>query len=193
MIVVSDEVFGVEPNLQSVRAAVNNYLANQRRGTHATKTRGRVSGGGRKPWKQKHTGRARQGSIRAPQWRGGAIIFGPHPRDYSYRISRTVRQSAFCSVLSELVRGGRLIVIDQWGFEQPKTRRVVEILKSLGVEGKVLIFTEPGQRELLLSARNIAGVSLASVESPNIYDLLIHDYVVASRSSVKKLEEALAA
>ncbi len=190
MLDLSDEVFGVEPKEASIRAALNNYMANQRRGTHATKTRGFVSGGGKKPWKQKGTGRARQGSIRAPQWRGGAIIFGPSPRDYSYKINRQVRQEAIRSALSEFVRGNRLVAVDDFGLDAPKTRQFVETLKALGIAGRVLLFTEPGDANLLRSARNLSKVDCVSVESPNIYDLLTHDFVLAKASTLKRLEGA---
>ncbi len=185
---LKDSVFGVEPSETDVRSALNQYLANQRRGTHSTKTRGMVSGGGRKPWKQKGTGRARQGSIRAPQWRGGAIIFGPSPRDYSYHVNRRVRQNALKSALSELVRGGRVLPVENFGLQEPKTKKVAGVLRALGVNGSVLLLTDPAERDLLRSARNLANVDCVSVESPNIYDLLTHDYLVATPGTLKRLE-----
>lgn len=185
---VKDEVFGIEPNAMAVRATLDNYMAGQRRGTHSTKTRGMVSGGGKKPWKQKHTGRARQGSIRAAQWRHGAIVFGPSPRDYSYRINKKVRQSAYRSILSDFAREGRIIAIDDFGIGAPKTKDFVRLLDGLGAEGKVLLFTEPGDTLLLKSARNIPYVNCVSVESPNIFDLLTHDYLIARSSVIKRLE-----
>ncbi|MBI1783711.1 50S ribosomal protein L4 [Candidatus Sumerlaeota bacterium] len=185
---LNDDVFGIEPDEGSVRAALNNYLSNQRRGTHSTKTRGFVSGGGKKPWKQKHTGRARQGSIRAPQWRGGAIIFGPSPRDYSYSVSKQVRQNAICSILSELARSQRLIAVEDFGLSAPKTKEMAKILSAIGVSGSALVLTEPTDTNVIVSARNIPSVSCVSVESPNVFDFLTHDYVVAKVSAIKRLE-----
>lgn len=185
---LKDNVFGIQPNTNCVRAAVAQYMANQRAGTHATKMRGAVSGGGRKPWKQKGTGRARQGSIRSPQWRHGAIIFGPQPRDYSYRVNQKVKQKAFCSIWSDLLASGRLVVIDSFGIDQPKTKRLVEILDTLGVDGTALLVTEATDENMALSARNVPYVTPLNVDNLNVYDLLTHDWVVVTTDVIKRLE-----
>lgn len=189
---LSDAVFGVEPNMNCVRAAVNQYRANQRSGTHSTKGRGEVRGGGRKPWKQKGTGRARQGSTRAFQWRGGAISHGPHPRDYSYSINAKVKRIAITSALTELARSGRLILVDEFTIDTPKTRQIAESFRALGLNGTVLLLTDTGDDKLQLAARNLPLVDLSHAASPNIYDLVVHDYVVAETSSIRKLEEVYA-
>ncbi len=187
-----DDVFDVEVNEQCVRVAVNHYRAGQRAGTHSTKTKTDVRGGGRKPWAQKGTGRARQGSIRSVQWRGGSIAFGPHPRDYSYRINRKVNRKAILSALSELVRTDRLFVINDFGLTEPKTKKLVEILSSVGAAGPVLIMTRGVDRNVALSARNLPLVKCFTVDNPNIYDLLTHDYLIASEDAIRHLEEVYA-
>jgi large subunit ribosomal protein L4 len=189
---LSDAVFGIEPNLNCVRAALDGYQANQRLGTHATKTRGQVRGGGKKPWKQKGTGRARQGSIRSPQWRGGAIIFGPSPRNYGYRVNQKVRATAIRSALSDIAKAGKLIGLEEVKFEAPKTKAVIEALKAIGAEGRVLLLTETADPNLYLSTRNLTWVSCIPLENINIYDLLTHDCVVATKSALKRLEEVYA-
>jgi large subunit ribosomal protein L4 len=189
---LSDAVFGIEPNLNCVRAALDSYRANQRLGTHATKTRGQVSGGGKKPWKQKGTGRARQGSIRAPQWRGGAIIFGPSPRGYGYRVNQKVKAAAIRSALSEFAKAGKLIGLEEVKLDGPKTKAVTGALKAIGAEGRVLLLTEAVDSALHLSTRNLAGVTCLPLENINIYDLLTHDFVVATKSALKRLEEVYA-
>lgn len=189
---LNDAVFGVEPNLRCVRAAVNQYRANQRAGTHSTKTRAFVSGGGRKPWRQKGTGRARQGSIRAVQWRHGAISFGPLPRDYAYRLNRKVKNKAICSALSELAKTERIIAVQDFGLEEPKTKRMAEILGKVGVAGSALLLSEGNEKNLALSARNLPLVCLSHVDNVNIYDLVIHDYLVATPAALKRIEGAFA-
>jgi large subunit ribosomal protein L4 len=190
---LADGVFGVEPNAHCVRDAVAQFLANQRAGTHATKMRGAVSGGGRKPWKQKGTGRARQGSIRSPQWRGGAIIFGPQPRDYSYRINQKVRAKAYCSVWSDLLASGKLIVVDSFGLDAPKSRRLVEILETLGAaRGRTLLVSDATDEMMALSARNIPWVTPLNADNLNIYDLLTHDFVVVTTDVIKRVEATYA-
>jgi large subunit ribosomal protein L4 len=189
---LSDAVFGIEPNLNCVRAALDGYRANQRLGTHATKTRGQVSGGGKKPWKQKGTGRARQGSIRAPQWRGGAIIFGPNPRSYNVRVNQKVKATAIRSALSEFAKSGKLIGLDEVKLDAPKTKAVTEALKAIGAEGRVLLLTEGVDSALHLSTRNLSRVSCLPLDNINIYDLLTHDCVVATKSALKRLEEVYA-
>lgn len=189
---LSDAVFGVEPNMNCVRAALNQYRANQRSGTHSTKGRAEVSGGGRKPWKQKGTGRARQGSIRAFQWRGGAISHGPHPRDYSYTINSKVKRTAITSALTELARSGRLVLVDEFKLDAPGTRKIADSFRALGLNGTVLLLTEKGDDNLQLSARNLPLVDMSHAASPNIYDLVVHDYVVAATGAIRKLEEVYA-
>lgn len=189
---LSDEVFGVEPNLQCVRAVLNQYLGNQRSGTHSTKTRGMVRGGGRKPFRQKGTGRARQGSIRAVQWRGGAIAFGPSPRDYTSKVNRKVRRTAFKSIFSELVRDEKLIVIEDFALDAIKTKALVEMIAGLGVDGTALLVSAATDEKMALSARNVPGFTPSNVDNLNIYDLLTHDYVVITQSAVKKIEEVYA-
>jgi large subunit ribosomal protein L4 len=185
---LSDAVFGVEPNAQCVRATVAQYLSNQRAGTHATKTRGFVSGGGRKPYKQKGTGRARQGSIRATQWRGGAIAFGPSPRDYSISVNRKVREKAFQSMWTQYVQEGRLIVVESFGMDKPSTQKMAGLLKTLGAQGWTMLLTEKTDEMMVLSARNIPWVSPTNCDNLNIYDLLNHDCIVATPEAVKRVE-----
>ena len=189
---LSDAVFGVPANEQCIRSALNQFLANRRAGTHSTKTRGDVRGGGRKPYRQKGTGRARQGSIRAVQWKGGAVAFGPHKRDYSFHVNRKVKRAAIRSALSELARTERLIAIEEFGIKEPRTKRMAEILKSLEVEGKALLIDDKPDRAVVLSTRNLPGVHCIAADSPNIYDLITHDYVVATKAALKRLEEAYA-
>lgn len=189
---LNDSVFGIEPNTHCVRAAVAQYLANQRSGTHATKMRGAVSGGGRKPWKQKGTGRARQGSIRAPQWRHGAIIFGPQPRDYSYTINAKVKAKALCSVWSDLLANGKVIVIDSFGLAEPKTKALLDILDKLGVDGTALLVTEKTDEMMALSARNVPYLTPLNADNLNVYDLLTHDWVVVTAEAIKRVEATYA-
>ncbi|MEN6626863.1 MAG: 50S ribosomal protein L4 [Candidatus Sumerlaeia bacterium] len=189
---LSDAVFATEANAHCVRAAVAQYLANQRAGTHATKMRGDVSGGGKKPFKQKGTGRARQGSSRAPQYRHGAIIFGPQPRDYSYRINKKVRQQAYRSVLSDLAKAGRLIAVEGFALESPKTSQMDKALRGLGVDGPTLLLVDQADDVLALSVRNLPWVTMINVDNLNVYDLLVHDYVVATAGALKRVEEQYA-
>jgi large subunit ribosomal protein L4 len=189
---VGDTVFGAEPNAYCVRAAVAQYLNAQRAGTHQTKTRAFVSGGGRKPYRQKGTGRARQGSIRATQWRGGATVFGPHPRDYTQSLNKKVKRQALCSVWSDLLRNERLIVVQAFDLNAPKTRDLVALLDRLGVKGTALIVTEKTDPTVALSARNLAWAHAANADNLNVYDLLNHDYVVTTPEVVRWLEATYA-
>lgn len=189
---LSDAVFGVEPNLHCIRAALDGYRANQRLGTHATKTRGFVSGGGKKPWKQKGTGRARQGSTRAVQWRGGAISFGPSPRDYTVRVNQKVKANAIRSALSEFASTGKLFGLQDPKLDAPKTKAVADTLKAVGAQGRVLLIADKADANLHLSTRNMADVTCLPIENINIYDLLTHDCVVATQSALKRLEEVYA-
>jgi large subunit ribosomal protein L4 len=191
---LSDAVFNVEPNIHCVRQALLAYEANQRQGTHSTKTRGMVGGGGRKPWRQKGTGRARQGSIRAPQWRGGAIIFGPQPRDYSQKVNKKVKRAALASALSDLRRQDRIKVVNGLALDEIKTKKFVELLKGIGVvnEKRVLVVTPQPDDTILRSARNLPNVLVIPVNNVNIYCLLTCDALVTTPEAIKRLEEAIA-
>jgi large subunit ribosomal protein L4 len=190
---VADAIFAAEPNVHAVRQSLLAYEANQRQGTHSTKTRGMVSGGGRKPWRQKGTGRARQGSIRAAQWRGGSIIFGPQPRDYRQKVNKKVRRAALYSALSDLRNQDRITVIKSFDLAQPKTKEFGSVLQRVGVpeDGRVLVLVVEADRNLLLAARNLPYVLVSPVGNVNIFDLLTCDHLVATPESIKKLEEVL--
>lgn len=187
---LNDSVFGVDYNEAVIHQAVVRQMANERLGTHATKTRGLVRGGGKKPWKQKGTGRARVGSIRSPLWVGGGTVFGPTPRSHAKDMPRKARQLAVKSALSEKLRANELIVIDAIDFEAPKTKNVVKMLADLHSEGKALIVD--GARNTVLSARNIPGVKAYAPSGLNIYDIVNTDKLFLTREAVKKIEEVLA-
>ena len=189
---LSDAIFGIEPNTSVMHAAVVNYLANQRQGTQSTLTRSEVSGGGRKPWKQKGTGRARQGSTRAPQWTHGGIALGPKPRDYSYTLNKKVRRLAMKSALSSKVQNENLIVIDALNMDGFKTKTIVNMLKALNVDGKALIVTAEADQKVVKSAANIPGVKTAAVNTLNVYDILNHDKFIVVKNAVGKIEEVYA-
>lgn len=189
---LSEEVFGIEPNEELVHAAVINYLANQRQGTQSTKTRAEVRGGGRKPWRQKGTGRARQGSIRAPQWIKGGIALGPKPRSYKYTINKKERQLAIKSILSSKVLENELTVVDKMSFDEIKTKNMVSTLANLKVEGKTLVMLPEKNENVQKSARNIEGVKTTLVNTINVYDLLKYNKLVVTLDAVKKLEEVYA-
>jgi large subunit ribosomal protein L4 len=189
---LNSDVFGVEVNQTVLHSAVVLQLASLRRGTHSTKLRGEVSGGGRKPWRQKGTGRARAGSIRSPLWRGGAILFGPKPRDYGFSMPKKQRRLALKSALSSKVESGKLIVLDELNFDAPKTKQVVELLNNLKVSGKVLVVTGEFNETVEKSARNIAGVAALEASGLNVYDILHHDTLVVTKAAVAKVEEVLA-
>ena len=187
---LNDSVFGVDYNEAVIHQAVVRQMANERLGTHATKTRGLVRGGGKKPWKQKGTGRARVGSIRSPLWVGGGTVFGPTPRSHAKDMPRKARQLAVKSALSEKLRANELIVIDAIDFEAPKTKNVVKMLADLHSEGKALIVD--GARNTVLSARNIPGVKAYAPRGLNIYDIVNTDKLFLTQEAVKKIEEVLA-
>ena len=189
---LNDEVFGITPNEGVMHAAVVNYLANQRQGTQSTLTRTEVSGGGRKPWRQKGTGHARQGSTRAPQWVHGGIALGPKPRDYRYALNKKVRRLAMKSALSTKVIDNNLIVLDALTLDSYKTKTVVEMLKALGVEGKALIVTAEADNKVIKSAANIPGVKTAAVNTLNVYDILNYDKFIVVKNAVGKIEEVYA-
>ncbi|WP_409343420.1 50S ribosomal protein L4 [Paenibacillus sp. MBLB4367] len=189
---LSDAVFGIEPNKHVLHDAVVMQQASLRQGTHDTKGRSEVRGGGRKPWKQKGTGRARQGSIRAPQWKGGGIVFGPTPRSYAYKLPRKVRRLAIKSALSSKVIANEIIVLDQLAMAQPKTKEFANILNNLKVERKALVVASQFDDNVALSARNIPGVKFVSAEGINVLDVLVHDKLIITKDAVQKVEEVLA-
>lgn len=189
---LSDAVFGIKPNEAVMHAMVINYLANQRQGTQSTLTRTEVSGGGRKPWKQKGTGHARQGSIRAPQWVHGGIALGPKPRDYSYSLNKKVRRLAMKSALSTKAIDNNILVLDSLALEEFKTKTVVEMLKVLGVNGKALIVMPEVDKKVIKSANNIPGVKTTLVNTLNVYDILNYDKFIVVKDAVAKIEEVYA-
>lgn len=188
---LNEQVFGLEPNTSVMHSAVVAQMANQRVGTHSTLGRSEVRGGGRKPWRQKGTGRARAGTIRSPLWRGGGIIFGPKPRDYSKKLPKKAKRLALCSALSSKVNENNLIVVDELNFSAPKTKEMVKLLEALKINNKAMIITEGNSDNVQLSARNISGVVTARADSLNIVDLLKHDVVVFTKAAVSKTEEVL--
>ncbi len=189
---LNDEIFGIKPNKAILHAMVVNYLANQRQGTQSTLTRTEVSGGGRKPWRQKGTGHARQGSIRAPQWVHGGIALGPKPRDYSYTLNKKERRLGMKSALSAKVADENMVVVDNITTDEFKTKTMVEMLKALNVQGKALIVTAEADAKVVKSANNIPGVKTATVNTLCVYDILNYDKFVVSSEAVKKIEEVYA-
>lgn len=188
---LSDAVFDVPFNEPLIHAAVRNFMANARQGTSATKTRGDVSGSGRKLWKQKGTGRARIASLRSPLWKGGGNVHGPQPRDWSYNMPRKMRRGALRSALSERVREGNVIVVEGWTLDKPKTKDFVSSLGVLGLEGKTLIVDSFDNENLLLSSRNLQRAKVVNSSGLNIYDLLYHEKLVLSQAAVAELEQLL--
>ena len=189
---LADSVFGIEPNEAIVHSVLVNYLANQRQGTQSTKTRAEVSGGGRKPWRQKGTGRARQGSIRAPQWIKGGIALGPKPRSYKYTVNKKEKRLAIKSVLSSKVLEKELTVVNEIKLKEIKTKEMQKALNNLKVEGKTLILLPEKNETVQKSARNIEGVKTTLVNTINVYDLLKYKNLVITLDTVKKLEEVYA-
>lgn len=189
---ISNEVFGITPNEAVMHAAVVNFLANQRQGTQSTLTRTEVRGGGRKPWRQKGTGHARQGSIRAPQWTGGGVALGPKPRSYSYSLNKKVRKLAIKSALSSKVLEKNFIVVDKIAFDEFKTKAVVNMLNALGADSKALIVMPSVDQKVIKSANNIPGVKTTLVNTLNVYDILHHDKMIICVDAVKKIEEVYA-
>jgi large subunit ribosomal protein L4 len=189
---LNDEIFAAPVNTGLMHQAVVMYLANQRRGTAATKTRAAVSGGGRKPWRQKGTGRARHGSIRSPIWVGGGVTFGPQPRDYRLAMPKKARRQALKSALSSKVAAGSLIVVDELKFDEPKTRRMVEVLNNLQVQGKALVVTVSDGGNVVLSARNIPGVNTIRAQDLNVYAVLNSEQLIMTKEAVEVVEEVLA-
>ena len=180
-----DEVFGVQVNVPVMHRVVRAQLAAARAGTHSTKTRSEVRGGGKKPWRQKGTGRARQGSIRAPQWTGGGVVFGPHPRDHSVRVNKKEKVLALRSALTDRLSGGNVVVLDGLDFEEPKTSRAVELIESLDLHGRKLLFVVDGLEEAAIkSLRNLQAVHVITFDQLNTYDVLASDTVVFTRDSL---------
>ncbi|MFC4025668.1 50S ribosomal protein L4 [Oceanobacillus longus] len=189
---LNDSVFGIEPNTHVLHEAVVMQRASLRQGTHAVKNRSDVRGGGRKPWRQKGTGRARQGSIRSPQWVGGGVVFGPTPRSYSYKLPKKVRRLALKSALSSKVKEESLFVLDSIGFDVPKTKEVIKMLDALKVDTKVLIVTADKDEKVIRSANNLQTVKVLTVEEMNVLDLLSHDKLIISKDAAEKAGEVLA-
>jgi large subunit ribosomal protein L4 len=190
---LSEAVFGAPLNEALIHAAVRNFMANGRQGTSATKTRGDVSGSGRKLWKQKGTGRARIASLRSPLWKGGGNAHGPQPRDWSYNMPKKMRQGALRSALSERVREGSVFIVEGWAFDKPKTKDFSASLGKLGLDGKTLIVDSLENENLILSARNLRRAKVVNSFGLNIYDLLYHDQLVLSRTAADELEQLLGA
>ena len=189
---LNESIFGIEPNEAVVHSVLVNFLANQRQGTQSTKTRSEVSGGGKKPWRQKGTGRARQGSTRAPQWIKGGIALGPKPRSYKYTVNKKEKRLAVKSILSSKVLENELVVVDSLPLKDIKTKEMVKALSNLKVEGKALIMLPEKNENVQKSARNIEGVKTTLVETINVYDLLKYSKLVVTLDTVKKLEEVYA-
>jgi len=191
-ITVADSAFGAEVKAHLFHQVVRMQLANRRRGTASTKTRGEVSGGGRKPWRQKGTGRARQGSTRSPVWRGGGIALGPKPRDYTYKLPKKVRRAALCSALSMKVQTGMLKVIEAIDLGEPKTKLMVGFLRTLGIEKTVLLLLSHDNPNVQLAARNLPHVKVLRIEGVNTYDLLAYDYLICAKEGLMNLQERVA-
>lgn len=189
---IKKEVFDVEPNMQAVYDVVNAQRAAMRQGTHKVKTRTEVKGGGRKPWRQKGTGRARQGSIRSPQWRGGGIVFGPTPRSYNVKVNKKLVKTAVKSLMSDRFKSGNLVVVDKFELEDFKTRSLVEILKNLNAyDKKVIVITEKQNDNLSIAGRNIPSVDVQTRTHVSVYDLINADMFVATKDAIKSLEGEL--
>ena len=188
---LNDAVFGVEVNEHLVHMAVVSQLANKRQGTQKAKTRSEVSGGGRKPWRQKGTGHARQGSTRAPQWTGGGVVFAPTPRDYSFKLNKKERKAALKSALTSRVEEKKFIVVDEINFDEIKTKKFQDVLNNLSVS-KALVVLEDGNKNAELSARNIADVKTAKTNTINVYDILKYNTVIATKAAVQAIEEVYA-
>jgi large subunit ribosomal protein L4 len=189
---LNDAVFGIEPNETVMHAAVVNYLANQRQGTQSTLTRTEVSGGGKKPWRQKGTGHARQGSTRSPQWRHGGVALGPKPRSYSYSLNKKVKRLALLSALSSKVIDNDIIVLDAVKTDEFKTKTIVNMLKALSVDGKALIVLDSADKKVIKSAANIPGVKTTQYNTLNVYDILNYNKFIVVKDAVAKIEEVYA-
>ncbi|MFW6319186.1 MAG: 50S ribosomal protein L4 [Bacillota bacterium] len=188
---IQDSIFGIEPNQQALYEVVKAQRAAMRQGTHSTKSRGLVRGGGRKPWRQKGTGRARQGTIRAPQWVGGGVVFGPTPRSYIVKVNKKVRRLALKSALSSKVAEKQFFILDALNVDSPKTKEVVQVLNNLSLSGKVMIVLDKPNETVLLAARNIPGVTVRTAEQASVYELMNSHTLLATQDAVKKYEEVL--
>ncbi|ALC87326.1 MULTISPECIES: 50S ribosomal protein L4 [Bacillaceae] len=188
---LNDKVFGIEPNESVLFEAIIAQRASLRQGNHKVKNRSEVAGGGRKPWKQKGTGRARQGSIRSPQWRGGGIVFGPTPRSYSYKLPKKVRRLALLSALSSKVNEESIVVLEGLAFDAPKTKEFVKVLSNLSIDKKALFVTADLDENVALAARNIPGITVVSATGINVLDLVGHEKLVMTKAAVEKVEEVL--
>jgi len=187
---LSPGVFDTEVKEHLYYDVVKMQLANRRKGTASTKSRNEVRGGGKKPYRQKGTGRARAGTIRSPLWRGGGVIFGPKPRDYSYKVTKKVRKAALRSALTQKLKDGKLLVVDELGIDEIKTRKFVEVMNSFGISQALIVVAEP-DRNLLLSARNVPGVKVLNAVGVNVYDVLRYDTLVIKKDAVDVIEKAL--
>ena len=188
----NEAVFGIEPNQHVLFQAVTLQRASLRQGTHKTKGRSEVSGGGRKPWRQKGTGRARQGSIRSPQWRGGGVVFGPTPRSYGYKLPQKVRRLALKSVYSEKVAENKFVAVDALSFTAPKTAEFAKVLAALSIDSKVLVILEEGNEFAALSARNLPNVKVATATTASVLDIANSDKLLVTQAAISKIEEVLA-
>lgn len=189
-VTLPDDIFGLSGRKDILHSAVVNFLANQRQGTHATKTRGMVSGGGKKPWRQKHTGRARAGSIRSPLWRGGGTVFGPQPRDYYRSLPQALRKRALKEALSAKFSSGEIVVVESLMIERPKTKEMLKVIDNLGLNNNsLLIVLRDKDENVLLSARNIPGVDVTRVSDLNAYQLLSHDRILFTRDALEMIPE----
>lgn len=188
---LNDSIFAVEVNTHVMHQAVVQYLANKRQGTQSALTRAEVRGGGRKPWRQKGTGRARQGSTRSPQWTGGGVVFAPKPRDYSFKLNKKVKRLALKSALTTKVNDGKFVVVDEINLPEMKTKEMVKVLNNLNVN-KSLVVLEDANEKAVVAARNIPTVKTASVNTINVYDILKYDSVVVTKAAVEKIEEVYA-
>lgn len=188
---LAEGVFGIEPNVSVMNDMVKAYLANQRQGTQSALTRSEVSGGGRKPWRQKGTGHARQGSIRAPQWTGGGVVFAPVPRDYSFKLNKKEKRAALKSALTSRVQENKFIVVDELALNEIKTKKFVEVMNNLKVSKALVVLAEDDQN-VIKSASNVASVKTANAGMINVYDILKYSTVVATKAAVEKIEEVYA-
>jgi len=188
---LNEAIFGIEANEHIMHLAVLQYLANQRQGTQSAKTRAEVRGGGRKPWRQKGTGRARQGSIRSPQWTGGGVVFAPKPRDYSFKLNKKVKRLALQCALSTKVADSKIIILDDLTLTGVKTKEMIKVVENIKC-GKALIVMDGVNKNVMLSTRNIPGVKTASVSTINVYDLLKYNTLVVTKEAVEKIQEVYA-
>ncbi len=189
---LNDDIFGIKPNMDVVHMSVLQYLANQRQGTQSAKTRAEVRGGGRKPWRQKGTGRARQGSIRSPQWKGGGVVFAPKPRDYSFKLNKKVKRLALKSALSQKVIEEKLIVLEDLKLNEIKTKEMKKVVDSLNLNKALFVLEGSDNKNVLLSARNLPNVKTAGVNSINVYDILKFENFVVTKEAVEKMQEVYA-